>query len=231
MKVLIIEDDRFERQAMEKLFRVFYADRFEVVSVAPDGKSGLNLLEKDEFDLLMLDINLPDLTGIEILKNLYEKESKTTVIMVTAYSDYEHLRSSMRYNSFDYLLKPYSMDSFKEAIDRYLKSISAEEQFGHKGIVQKVKRYIEENYMNSIGLEDIAASVNLDKSYIGRVFKKEEGSSIMMYLLTVRMDNAKELLKRGMSVAEVSERVGFSDTAYFGKCFKKYTGTSPSEAR
>ena len=231
MKVLIIEDDRFERQALEKLFRVFYSDFFEVVSVAADGRSGLGFLERDEFDLLMLDINLPDITGIDILKGLFEKESRTTVIMVTAYSDYEHLRSSMRYNSFDYLLKPYSIDSFREAIDRYLKSLSQEEQFGHKGIVQKIKKFIGENYMNSIGLEDIASHVNLDKSYIGRVFKKEEGLSIMLYLLTVRMDNARELLKRGMSVAEVAERVGFSDTAYFGKCFKKYTGTAPSEAR
>ena len=82
--------------------------------------------------------------------------------------------------------------------------------------------------MKDIGLEDIASTVGFDKSYIGRVFKKNEGKTIMNYVLEYRIEKANSLIKKGMSVSEVSYAVGFNDPAYFSKCFKKVTGTSPS---
>ena len=58
--------------------------------------------------------------------------------------------------------------------------------------------------------------------------KKNEGKTIMNYVLEYRIEKANSLIKKGMSVSEVSYAVGFNDPAYFSKCFKKVTGTSPS---
>lgn len=227
MRCLIIEDELLERRALEKLFKMCFPSKFEYVASAMNGNTGLKMLENSDFDLVILDINLPDLEGTEILSLINKNYPETKVIMATAYSDYEHIRKSMRNNAFDYLLKPYSIDTFKEAINVFISSVE-EESFGTANTIGKIKKYIEENYMKDIGLEDIASAVGFDKSYIGRVFKKSEGKTIMNYVLEYRIEKANSLIKKGMSVSEVSYAVGFNDPAYFSKCFKKVTGTSPS---
>ena len=227
MRCLIIEDELLERRALEKLFKMCFPSKFEYVASAMNGNTGLKMLENSDFDLVILDINLPDLEGTEILSLINKNYPETKVIMATAYSDYEHIRKSMRNNAFDYLLKPYSIDTFKEAINDFISSVE-EESFGTANTIGKIKKYIEENYMKDIGLEDIASAVGFDKSYIGRVFKKNEGKTIMNYVLEYRIEKANSLIKKGMSVSEVSYAVGFNDPAYFSKCFKKVTGTSPS---
>ena len=227
MRCLIIEDELLERRALEKLFKMCFPSKFEYVASAMNGNTGLKMLENSDFDLVILDINLPDLEGTEILSLINKNYPETKVIMATAYSDYEHIRKSMRNNAFDYLLKPYYIDTFKEAINVFISSVE-EESFGTANTIGKIKKYIEENYMKDIGLEDIASAVGFDKSYIGRVFKKNEGKTIMNYVLEYRIEKANSLIKKGMSVSEVSYAVGFNDPAYFSKCFKKVTGTSPS---
>ena len=82
-----------------------------------------------------------------------------------------------------------------------------------------------------ITLQDIADSLGMDKSYIGRVFRKEFGYSIIDYLLRIRIDKAEALIIHGMNVSEASEKVGFSDPSYFGRCFKKLKGYPPKDAR
>ncbi len=225
--VLVVEDDSLERKALERMFSLCYHDAFFVAS-AINGAMALSRFENYPFDLVLLDINLPDMTGLELLAKMKEKRPGVVVIMATAYSDYEHLRGAMRDGSFDYLIKPYSMETFKEAVDRYL-SQSAEdpELCGGVRSASLVRQYIDEHYAKNISLEELASLVSRDRSYVGKLFKREYGQGIFSYLLSVRIRHAKELLAKGMSVNEVASRVGFSDPAYFGKCFKRETGSSP----
>ena len=227
MRCLIVEDDMLERRALEKLFNICFPSNFEYVVSALNGKMALRLMEKSSFDLVLLDINLPDIQGTEILSEINKKYPDTKVIMATAYSDYEHIRLSMRNNAFDYLLKPYSMETFKEAISTFVISIE-QDSFGLSNTIYQIKKYIEDNYMNDFGLDDIASNVGFDKSYIGRVFKKSEGISIMAYVLEYRIEKANSLIKKGMNVSEACFAVGFKDPAYFSKCFKKVKGYTPS---
>ena len=92
-----------------------------------------------------------------------------------------------------------------------------------------MRQYLDEHYAEDVTLDELARLVNRDRSYVGKLFKREYGSSIFSYLLSVRIRHAKELLASGMSVGEVAVRVGFSDPAYFGKCFKREVGTSPAQ--
>ena len=227
MRCLIIEDELLERRALEKLFQIYFPSKFEIVTSTMNGSTALKMLSQSDYDLVVLDINLPDMEGTDILAYIDKNSPQTKVIMATAYSDYEHIRTSMRNNAFDYLLKPYSIETFKEAINAFIASVE-EESFGSANTVVKIKTYIEENYMKDIGLEDISSAVGFDKSYIGRVFKKSEGKTIMNHLLEVRVEKANYYMKKGMSVSEVTYKVGFNDPAYFSKCYKKVTGNSPS---
>lgn len=230
MKVLIVEDDTLERRALVKLFSISFPTKFTTVKDAMDGRSGLKALREDEYDLAILDINLPDMTGLEILEIINRDYPDTKVIMATAYSDYSHIRDSMRSNAFDYLLKPYSIKTFEEAINRFI-SYREQSDYGEKGTVGKVKSYIEANVMRDFSLDELASECGYEKSYLGRIFKKNENKSIMSYALEYKMDKAEELLKKGKSVGETAAALGFLDPSYFSKCFKRVKNYSPKDKK
>lgn len=98
-------------------------------------------------------------------------------------------------------------------------------------VVNKAKEYIDNNfYRSDLHIEEIAANTFFHPSYLRFIFKKEVGVTIGQYLTQVRMIKAKELVKDvGLKYTDIANMVGYSDAAYFSKCFKKYYNISPSE--
>lgn len=98
--------------------------------------------------------------------------------------------------------------------------------------IRNAQLYIEEHYMESIALEEIAKHVGLNETYLSSIFKKQMGKSLIDFLTYVRIQHAKELLiDHQKSINEIAEAVGFNDAKYFTKRFKKFTGVSPNEYR
>lgn len=105
-------------------------------------------------------------------------------------------------------------------------------QLGCSEAVSRAMRFIEQNFAQPVSLEDVAASVHLNRSYLSSLFKKETGENVFDYLLRCRMEKAKQLLPdKRYSVQQVCAEVGIADAAYFSKLFKKYTGVTPLEFR
>jgi len=98
-------------------------------------------------------------------------------------------------------------------------------------IVEEVQRFIQTHYRNEeLRIEDIARGVHMNYTHLCYVFKKETATTINDYLTQVRMQKAKALFDQGcIIVQDVANRVGYSDANYFGKCFKKYAGITPSK--
>ncbi|WP_165920989.1 response regulator transcription factor [Muricomes intestini] len=98
--------------------------------------------------------------------------------------------------------------------------------------IRLAQLYMEEHYMDSITLEEIAKHVGLNETYLSTIFKKQMGRSLIDFLTYTRVQRAKEMLiNRGKSINEISEEVGFNDAKYFTKRFKKIMGVSPNEYR
>lgn len=96
---------------------------------------------------------------------------------------------------------------------------------------EKLRLYMEMNYTSSIWLEQIAGELGYNSSYLGKLFKSKTGKSFNSYLDDIRIEHAKELLMKGVSVTRTAENVGIGDINYFTKKFKKIVGCSPSEYR
>ncbi|HEX2947333.1 MAG TPA: response regulator [Clostridia bacterium] len=98
-------------------------------------------------------------------------------------------------------------------------------------LIEKVKKYIEENYHNSeLGIDEIARHLYINYAYLCSVFKRDTGITINEYLTEFRINRAKKLFDAGNAmVLDVADRVGYADANYFGKCFKKYYGLAPSK--
>ena len=94
--------------------------------------------------------------------------------------------------------------------------------------IRQVHRYIKYNYMEHITVENLAAMFGFERSYLYRIFKQRYGIGPKDYLTRIRLENAKEMLARGYSVAECAYMVGYPDAFSFSKAYKNRYGIAPS---
>lgn len=232
MKLMIVEDERMEREALEKLIHLYYGERFEKILTASDGLEAVKCIRAEKPEIALMDVNLPFQSGIEAMKQVKIEGIETKFIMISAYSDYQYLREAMQLQAVDYILKPYSADTLRETIDKLLTELGkGEDLYGSLGVVQAVRHMLDTAYIENWSLDRIAEKVSLNKTYLGRIFRDETGMSVMSYLKMRRIETAKSLLMRGMTVNETAEAVGFEDASYFGRVFKQETGITAAQYR
>ena len=98
--------------------------------------------------------------------------------------------------------------------------------------INKAIDYIKQNYNKDLTLEEVAVQADLNSSYFSSYFKKHTGTSFINYITELRIKKAKEMLKdESKKIGDIAEMLGFNDTRYFSKIFKKYVGVTPSEYR
>jgi two-component system, response regulator YesN len=113
------------------------------------------------------------------------------------------------------------------------KHIASSRQHAYKDIVEKALQYTREHYANSeLSLQKLCMQLHISTGYFSAVFKREVKMTYVQYVMQLRMETAKELLRSSdLKAFEIAERVGFADPNYFSFCFKKQVGISPKEYR
>ena len=122
-KVLIVEDD-----PMVSMINEQYVNRnkaFAVVGKCKDGKSALDFLEKNDVDLIVLDVFMPLMDGFETLRQIRKNKKSVDIIMVTAANDCASLEEALHLGVVDYLVKPFTYDRFRIALDKYVSHLEA----------------------------------------------------------------------------------------------------------
>ncbi len=117
-KVVIVEDDPMVSSINKKYIEK--VDGFIVTEIFRDGKTALKFLEKEKVDLAILDLYMPKMTGLELLHEIRKRNVECEVIMVTAANDLESVKDAMNYGIIDYLVKPFTFERFKQALDKFL---------------------------------------------------------------------------------------------------------------
>lgn len=98
--------------------------------------------------------------------------------------------------------------------------------------IEKVKKYIRENYFEKVSLDELSEIVNINKYYLIRLFKQQTGLSPIDYLINVRLSQAEKLLTQtSLTISEISDRVGFHSPSHFSKTFKESNHMTPSTYR
>ena len=119
-----------------------------------------------------------------------------------------------------------------EMLNRFMTLTFDRPDIRHKDIIARTVKYISDNYMHHITLEDTARKIFVSPSYLSRIFSSEMNVSFTDYLSDMRVQKSCMLLRGDtISVSEVSSLVGFSDQSYFNKVFKKKTGVTPKQYR
>ena len=122
-KVLIVEDDPMVAMINEQ-----YVNRnkqFTVIGKCKDGASALGVLNKQEVDLIILDVFMPYQDGFETLRQIRKNKTSVDVIMVTAANDKESLEEALHLGVVDYLVKPFTFERFRIALDKYVAQVAA----------------------------------------------------------------------------------------------------------
>lgn len=240
LKVLIVEDEEMIRRGIV-LTVDWAALGCVVVGEAANGVEGLEAARRLEPTLIITDLKMPQMDGIEMLRTLRAEGCNAYVIILTAYDNFSYAQSALRLGAVDYLLKPFHDGDLEAAITQLQNrmdtaiggavSVSTPRKGDKSKYVLEAMEYISSHYNEpEISVGTVAQSLNISEGYLSHTFKKETDYTLLNYLTRYRIHKAMEMLKDcRVKVYEVAEQVGYRDIAYFSATFKKYTGLSPSE--
>jgi len=249
-KVLIVEDEDIMRKGLMFMPKWQEIDCI-VVGEAANGKEGLEKIQKHKPDIVIVDINMPVMDGLEMLEKSI-REYGYDAIIISGYGEFDYARRGISLGVSEYLLKPVNYSKLYEAIRKIQAKRNTDTQIQNairRIDVEKKKygilefeekktgdRYIDfmiqeihDNYSERLVLADISKKCKVSCTYLNVKFKNETGYTFNDYLNRYRIQKAVDLLKENKyKIYEIAEMVGFSDYKYFIKVFKKYTGCSPA---
>ncbi len=234
-RVMLIDDEPSARNLMKATINWEKLD-MEIVGEAGSGIEAINVIDDLRPDIAFVDISMPFMNGMEFTEIATKRYPDLSIIIMTAFDEFEYARQCVRLPVFEYMLKPIVRAEVTETLIRLKKILDAkivsrgEEVEIEPTAIEQVMKYIKENYTNSqINLTSVAQTFGFSSSYLSRKFKQETGKNFVEYLTECRMERAMKLAQANVKMFEASEKVGIPDPNYFGRCFKKYAGMSYSE--
>ena len=233
MNLLIADDENLELKVLEKTVKKHFVDELEIFA-SSNGRKASQICDEVKPDIALLDIEMPGMNGIELAKYIKEKYAECIIIFITAYDRFDYAIEAMHIKAFDYLLKPWKEEKLFELINLAIENVRSMQKTDSIVHSQKdvIKDYIDRNYKKDISAKDVAGILGYSDVYFSKVFKQLFDDNFINYLTKIRIDRAKVLLKDvSFNIKEVGKSVGYADSNYFTKVFKRSVGMSPSEYR
>ena len=241
--LLIVEDNHDLQSFLQQCFCKHYD-----ILLANNGREGLALASTHLPDLIISDVMMPEMDGIEMTKKIKENylTSHIPVIMLTAKAEVRDELEGLNSGANFYLKKPF----LPQQLELIVRNIRKQQQHMREHLLaetitdkteslpqepvnaflQKADRYVRENLSSpNLNVETLSAAMNMSTAHLYRKMKQESDMSPNDFIRNIRMECAvKMLLANDRNVAEVAYAVGYSDPKYFSKCFKTLYGMSPS---
>jgi two-component system response regulator YesN len=256
IKVLVVEDEYLVRKGLV-LTTPWENYGLEVIGEAENGKEGLLLATELRPDLVITDIRMPKMDGLELIERL-EGVIDAEYLIISGYNEFEYAKQAMRLGVRDYLLKPIDDEELYQILERlsgliqskkklqkvqdslpliqdsklqlFNEYLSDNEWKVKENYIREAIKYLKLHYREDLNIRKVADSLKISESYLSRLFKMETGYTFVEYLTNYRIKKAIELLKeKSEKVYEIAEMVGYSDSRYFSALFRKYVGVTPSE--
>ena len=246
-KVIIVEDEDIIRRGLK--FHMDWAQvGCSVIAEASSGEEGLKLIEQLQPDIVITDIRMQGISGIEMLKQSMKLVNHKAIIL-SGYADFEHAKEAISLGVVEYLLKPIDFDELTRVINKIIESDIKKDDDHRRKLLDGVKElpviepssvkneyarkmldYIMENYADKISITDLSEELYVSSTHLNVKFKAETGYTFHDFLNYYRIVKAVELQKEGkLKLYEIGEAVGIPDYKYFNKVYKKYVGHAPNK--
>lgn len=246
IEILIVEDNKPIRNYLKQIFASINIK----VSEAINGKEGLQLATEKIPDIIISDLMMPEMNGIEMVKNLKNQEitNHIPIIMLTAKSSVESRLEGLKAEADVYLSKPfvvkelinhiYNFLSLREKIRQNTLSKSFEETEKNKNLLEIEDKFIQKIIQivlseldnEQLSVETISSLLHLSRTQVHRKVKAVTGVSISVLVRNIRLEKALEFLKnKEGNVSEIAYKTGFNSASYFSTCFTEYFGYPPTK--
>lgn len=227
IKVIVIDDQPLEGKMIE--FALSRSCPYaEYGGQAFNAREGLALAEREQPDIIFLDITMPGADGISILGDLRRICSNVRVVMLTAHDDFDYIRRAMRAGANDYLLKPTRPRDVVETVERWSVLPGKKEE----DPIALAKSYMENHLEENITLAMVAEKLYLSPTYFSRLFKQRTNYTFSAWLAERRILRAQRYLdETNLTIADIAMQVGYRESNSFTRLFKQTTGISPTEYR
>lgn len=245
-RILVAEDEEIARRAL-RLLCERSTSPVEVISEASTGRQVLEALETERPDIILMDVVMPGMDGLEATRIVQERYPATRVAIVSAYEKFDYAQQALRAGAVDYLLKPVRPEQLEALLEKLCAALDAEKaresrvsepvqrlhpQSPHAHLLKRVQEFVSAHYMQSLTLEQVSEHIALSPTYFSRIFKQEMGCTFVEYLTRVRLHEARRLLRTTtLSLAEISYAVGYQSPNYFSEVFKAVEGVTASAYR
>ena len=246
-KLLIVDDELIIRRGIISFVNLKELNITEVFEAA-DGITALETFKSESPDLILADINMPKMNGLEFAEQCKRINPQVKICLVTGYDYFDYAVAALKLGVDDYMLKPVSKKDIGEVLGKLINKIkdskdkeevaSIINELKNKDITKvdegykaKITKEIEENIGNSnLSLTLLADKMALSIGYLSSLFKRLFGLNFQEYVFNQRMERAKILLlSTDMKNYEIAEIIGFEDANYFSASFKKKFGVSPNQ--
>lgn len=244
-KLIIADDEAKIRQGLSRYFP-WNSIGFEVSAEAKNGRQVIQYLENNSADVILCDIKMPNVSGIELAEYIFVNRLNTMVVFISAYRDFEFAQSAIQFGVRNYILKPTDYEELKDIFSKLKleldeanmvsnidtkKNDAAVPYSYHDKIISIVKEYVNNSYKD-VTLNEVAEYVHLNPYYLSKLFKKKTNQNFSDYLLTVKMKKAAELLKDiKHKCYDVGSYIGYKNPKNFSRAFKNFYGVSPKDYR
>lgn len=239
--ILIVDD---EPQLLRSLSLLFKRD-FNVLT-ASNGREACEIFNSTpSLSLILLDLDMPIMTGIEALDIIRATNSNVKVIIMTGRSSHEYAKKCANLNVQGYIEKPFEMKQLREQIQsalgledfkilRELWNNDYEKRLDSiSDFIKKTIHYLEKQDYVKLSIKELAKQLEVTHEHLSRIFHKECGIRLNEYMRKIKIEKGKEYLVKNhqLSIKDIAASIGINDDKHFCKIFKEETGVTPTEFR
>ncbi|OXM82999.1 response regulator transcription factor [Paenibacillus rigui] len=259
ISIVIADDEQITRQGLSIL--PWEEEGIVLAGLASNGLEALELVRSHRSDILLTDIRMPGMNGLEVMECARNEHPQLKVIFITAYHQLDYALKAIQLGASGFVLKPTDPDEIMNVCRKAKNSIISEreQKKATKDVQDRLKEYqyilegkvkadtslrsvsgvitnilqeMESRYMEDLTIQQFSQRYHFHPDYLTRLFKKETGDNFVNVLVRIRMQRAVGLLADfSIKVYEIAERVGVRDSRYFGQIFKKHYGVTPQDFR
>jgi len=234
LDILLVDDEPEILESLRDTLLEHFGQFYNIMTT-PYSSDAMEIIKTNEIDILITDIKMPEFTGFDLAKVAREFNPDTRIVLLTSFSDFDYAHNAIKIGCDDYILKTCTD---KELIDSIKKLTSSENAAGEhdenlmERVTTHVEAYIMEHLAEDLSLQNLSDAVYYNPNYLARLFKKHTGKSLTDFILSARINKAKELLQETrLKIYEIASQVGFENTIYFNRVFKKKAGLTPTMYR
>jgi two-component system response regulator YesN len=245
-RLLVADDTPIIRSTIARVVERDMPDFCPVIE-ASNGAEAVELARQAKPDIVLMDIKMPALDGIQASTLLRAELPLTRIIILSAYDEFCYVQRALKLGVVDYLLKPIRPAKLTEILIQVYDQIQAErqqfrpstevgtysEETHPEDIIQHALDYIHQNqHRADITLAEVAAAVSLSTSHLAHLLKERAGASYKQHLTSLRIESAKRLLRTtNLTISAIGEEVGYPNATNFYRLFQRETGVTPASYR